>query len=133
MSGMTQTFEVTLPASLHAPSMARDALRRSWPGGRRTDRGSDAELLVSELVTNCVRHAGLAEGRQISFVLALAPEHLRVEVIDVGRGFSRLTSTGADRDSASGWGLLLVERLSDDWGMSRSAEGETTVWFEMRL
>jgi len=113
--------------------MARDALWRSWPDGRRTGRGSDAELLVSELVTNCVRHARLPAGRPISFVLAVAPEHLRVEVIDAGQGFSRLTSTGADGEGASGWGLLLVEQLADDWGVSRGATGETTVWFEMRL
>gem|GEM_PF-6774529 len=54
-------------------------------------------------------------------------------MIDAGQGFSRLTSTGADGEGASGWGLLLVEQLADDWGVSRGATGETTVWFEMRL
>lgn len=94
---------------------------------------SDAELLISELVANCVRHAGLPSGEEISLAIYLDEFRLRVEVADNGRGFSELGTTGAEDGGASGWGLLLVQRLADDWGVETDPGVGTTVWFEMPL
>jgi anti-sigma regulatory factor (Ser/Thr protein kinase) len=132
MSEMDRTLELTLPATAQAPSMARSAFRQSLPRGHQSDRSADAELLVSELVTNCVLHADPPAGDPISFVLGVEAERLRVEVSDGGKGFSP-TSTSHDGVSGSGWGLRLVDQLADDWGVDRGPKGGTTVWFEMRL
>ena len=95
----------------------------------------NAELLVSELVTNSVRHAGLPADAGIEFSLRASAEVLMVEVADAGRGFgdeapTRLsTKPGAAR--SSGWGLFLVDRIADRWGAVQM-DGETRVWFELR-
>ena len=95
----------------------------------------NAELLVSELVTNSVRHAGLPEEASIEFSVRASSEVLMVEVADAGRGFDenspprpRVVSGVAE---PSGWGLFLVDRISDRWGAVQ-VEGETRVWFELR-
>jgi anti-sigma regulatory factor (Ser/Thr protein kinase) len=88
----------------------------------------DLRLLVSELVTNSVRHAGLGEAQTIELKVKLLPEAVRVEVNDQGTGFQP-TPRSAQGDDQSGWGLYLVSRLSDRWGVT--SDGVTRVWFEL--
>ncbi|MEA2581386.1 MAG: hypothetical protein QOE83_2278 [Actinomycetota bacterium] len=135
MSDMNRTLELTLPATAEAPSMARNAFWRSLPGEQRPSvRSADAELLVSELVTNSVLHVGPPTGGElISFVLGVDAKRVRVEVSDAGQGIMAPISKGGPHDAESGWGLRLVDQLADDWGVDRSPKGGTTVWFEMRL
>jgi anti-sigma regulatory factor (Ser/Thr protein kinase) len=95
----------------------------------------NAELLVSELVTNSVRHAGLPSEASIEFSVRASAEVFMVEVADAGQGFDHDSPTrpravaGAER--ASGWGLFLVDRIADRWGAVQ-VDGETRVWFELR-
>jgi anti-sigma regulatory factor (Ser/Thr protein kinase) len=88
----------------------------------------DLRLLVSELVTNSVRHAGLAQSQAIQLKVKLLPETVRVEVNDQGSGFQPTPRT-AQSDDQSGWGLYLVSRLADRWGVT--SDGATRVWFEL--
>jgi len=88
----------------------------------------DLRLLVSELVTNSVRHAGLTEGQTIELKVKLRPDNVRVEVNDQGAGFEPMPRSARGGDE-SGWGLYLVSRLSDRWGVS--SDGVTRVWFEL--
>jgi anti-sigma regulatory factor (Ser/Thr protein kinase) len=88
----------------------------------------DLRLLVSELVTNSVRHAGLAQSQAIELKVKLLPETVRVEVNDQGSGFQPTPRT-AQSDDQSGWGLYLVSRLADRWGVT--SDGATRVWFEL--
>lgn len=113
--------------------MARHAVAGLAP---YLDRGvsENAELLVSELVTNSVRHAGLPEDASIEFSVRASAEVLMVEVADAGHGFDH---TAAVRPRAlvgtgdtSGWGLFLVDRIADRWGAVQT-DGETRVWFEL--
>jgi anti-sigma regulatory factor (Ser/Thr protein kinase) len=94
----------------------------------------NAELLVSELVTNSVRHAGLPSEASIEFTVRASAEVLMVEVADAGQGFNHTTPTRprvvAGSASASGWGLFLVDRIADRWG-AVEVDGETRVWFEL--
>jgi integral membrane sensor domain MASE1/anti-sigma regulatory factor (Ser/Thr protein kinase) len=91
----------------------------------------DLRLLVSELVTNCVRHARLSPDSRIGLRVERSDRMLRVEVTDPGPGFEP-EITEPDRGAAGGWGLFLTERLADRWGVDR--EGEMTrVWLEMDL
>ena len=85
-------------------------------------------VLVSELVTNSVLHGGVEEGERIELSLAWSPERLRIEVLDHGPGFG---ASLASSDREGGWGLQLVERLADRWGVTRT--DATIVWFEMAL
>jgi anti-sigma regulatory factor (Ser/Thr protein kinase) len=123
-----------LPASPLAASVARHAVAglRPYLDPQVTE---NAELLVTELVTNSVRHAGLPAEASIEFSLRASAEVLMVEVADAGRGFEADSpsrrSTVAGTPRSSGWGLFLVDRIADRWGAVQM-DGETRVWFELR-
>jgi anti-sigma regulatory factor (Ser/Thr protein kinase) len=91
-------------------------------------RLEDAQLLVSELVTNAIRHAGLEHDDVIRLIVVTGDRALRIEVCDPGQGFE-VTEPAPDPARPSGWGLYLVRELSDRWGVERDAE--TRVWFEL--
>ena len=94
----------------------------------------NAQLLVSELVTNSVRHGGLPADASVEFSVRASAETLMVEVADAGRGFNgtlSLPRVAAGTASPSGWGLFLVEQIADRWGAVQQ-DGETRVWFELR-
>jgi anti-sigma regulatory factor (Ser/Thr protein kinase) len=89
-------------------------------------RRSDLELVVTEVVSNAVRHGG-AEG---AVRLAATPkaEYLCVQVTDNGPGLvPRPGAIGADQDG--GFGLFIVEQLTRRWGVTRE-NLQTRVWFE---
>jgi serine/threonine-protein kinase RsbW len=122
------TLDLELGSSLDAAAEARRALDR-FGDALPERRMRDVRLLVSELVTNAVRHAGLVSGDPIRLVIEADDGVLRVEVHDGGRGFERRPPK-PDPARASGWGLFLVEQLADRWGMEGAAPG-TRVWFEV--
>jgi anti-sigma regulatory factor (Ser/Thr protein kinase) len=119
--------ERELPVAPEAASVARhalDGLSDAVPDGRMRD----VRLLVSELVTNAVRHANLAAGDVINLIIDVADTVLRVEVHDPGGGFVP-SAPSPDPARPSGWGLYLVAELADRWGVDSDAE--TLVWFEL--
>jgi anti-sigma regulatory factor (Ser/Thr protein kinase) len=118
------TIDVELPSTPAAPARARGALDQI-ADRLSAERMRDVRLLVSELVTNAVRHA---DGEAVRLVVALTGGTLRIEVHDPGRGFE-LKPPPDDPLRASGWGLVLVEELADRWGVDHSPR--TRVWFEM--
>jgi anti-sigma regulatory factor (Ser/Thr protein kinase) len=90
----------------------------------------DVRLLVSELVTNSVRHADSNEGDHVELEVSIEQDTLHVQVADTGPGFEPRPRR-AERTKAGGWGLYLVEKLSDRWGVARNSL--TRVWFEIDL
>lgn len=89
---------------------------------RLEPRYDDVLLIVSELVTNSVRHS---KSEDIDLRVASHDGQIRVEVSDEGPGFTRESPRG------EGMGLDLVEKLADRWGL---ASGERfTVWAELSL
>jgi anti-sigma regulatory factor (Ser/Thr protein kinase) len=88
----------------------------------------DMRLLVSELVTNSIRHAEGDTTGTVGLHVHVDGHKLRVEVTDAGDGFEPSPRT-ADQSKASGWGLYLVDRLADRWGVMRNSL--THVWFEI--
>ena len=113
----------------NGPYAAREARQRvSALGTQLPERVlSDVTLLVSELVTNSFRHAGLTEGDAIRLVVQLDSGKLRIEVVDPGTtGRPSIKGSAAE----GGWGLQIVEQLADRWGTEKTAGG-TTVWFEL--
>ena len=124
---MTPRLRLTLTPGVHAAGMARRALER-LDEDLDPQRREDLRLLVTELVTNAVRHADAPAEEQVVLEVAVSDDRVRVEVCDAGEGFDRAPHRPRD-DAASGWGLHLVERLSDEWGIARGTG--TCVWFEM--
>ena len=124
VAGRGDTIDVEFESSPSAPARARGALDEI-EDQLSPERMRDVRLLVSELVTNAVRHAG---GEAVRLVVALTGTLLRIEVHDPGRGFE-LRPPSDDPLRASGWGLVLVEELADRWGIDHHPR--TRVWFEM--
>lgn len=100
---------------------------RSW--GVAEESRSDAELLVSELFTNAVRHT---DSEKVGCRLWMIGVRLRLEVIDEGGRHMLPSPRQADMDGEGGRGLLLVSVLADEWGF-RPAEHDSghTVWAEL--
>jgi anti-sigma regulatory factor (Ser/Thr protein kinase) len=120
-------FDVRLSAERDAAVRARAALDvvRERLSQAAYD---DARLMVSEIVTNSLRHAGLAPEQSIRVRAHLRGRRLRVEVVDGGSGFDPVRrGDGAAEDT--GWGLYIVEQLATDWGVT--TDGATKVWFEV--
>jgi anti-sigma regulatory factor (Ser/Thr protein kinase) len=113
----------TFHSDSQAPGSARRALR-SLNGSIDADLAEDVRLLVSELVTNSLRHTG---SDSIDLQVWRSDEVVRVDVSDRGAGFD---VDGPPRPGrASGWGLFMVDRLADRWGVETN--GSTRVWFEL--
>ncbi len=120
-------ISLELTADSDAAAFARRALVERDGSIPPTIR-EDVLLLMTELVTNAVRHAGVGPERSLSVEIRWRPGRVYVEVIDPG-------TTPFDRpgepSSQGGFGLMLVEEIADRWGVDRTASG-TTVWFELR-
>lgn len=86
-------------------------------------------LIAAELVANAVRH-GHVPGRDFHLRLAASPTRLRIDVTDTRTEKRPARGTRPDSGGAeSGRGLVLVEALAADWGVSpRSAAPGKTVW-----
>jgi anti-sigma regulatory factor (Ser/Thr protein kinase) len=89
-----------------------------------------AELLVSELVTNAIRHGG---GLDVAVSVELLPgERVCIGVTDTGHGSPVLRSPTVTDEH--GRGLHLVGLLADRWGVRRDRAGQAkTVWFELAV
>ncbi|HSP39017.1 MAG TPA: ATP-binding protein [Frankiaceae bacterium] len=114
---------LALPSSLRSPALARalvaEALRNC-----PTDVVDTALLLVSEVVTNAVRHAvgsPLIIGVETEPVLMVSVEDASPEPP---------VHDDAALDAESGRGLGLVDALATTWGWHRSSPGKV-VWFEL--
>jgi anti-sigma regulatory factor (Ser/Thr protein kinase) len=118
--------ERRLPATPEAAAEARSALD-DLGDAVPDSRLRDVRLLVSEVVTNAVRHANLAAGDVIELVVEVQRRTLRVEVHDPGGGVVPSTPS-PDPTRPSGWGLYLVAELADRWGVD--SDETTLVWFE---
>lgn len=117
-------FRKRMPNSDLAPMAARAALTATALGIPAPVL-EDATLLISELVTNSVKHTS---GEWIEVVVAVDATRLRVDVTDPSTKPIRPRTPDAD----GGWGLTLVAALAHRWGVERRADGKT-VWVELDL
>ena len=86
----------------------------------------DAALVLSELLSNAIRHARPLPGRTIRVAWALSDGSLRVSVSDGGSP-TRPRAGHPSPSSLGGRGLAIVEHLASTWGI-RAGDGEITVW-----
>jgi anti-sigma regulatory factor (Ser/Thr protein kinase) len=127
---MQKILDIALPPEAGAAGAARRAIDGRAEFRDLPQVAFDVRLLVSELVANSVRHAGLAESQTVRLVVEFAPGRLRCEIRDAGPGFSARTLPDGG-SGEGGWGLHLVDRLTDRWGVEQGAG--TLVWFEIDL
>jgi anti-sigma regulatory factor (Ser/Thr protein kinase) len=90
----------------------------------------NVQLVVSELVTNGVRHGGSVG--PVWVLLVVKRDVVRLEVVDTGQGFDRgaVLQTPLDPAAVSGRGLHLVDAVADRWGIL--FDGRTKVWAEFQ-
>ncbi len=84
-------------------------------------------LLVTELVSNSVRHA---RSDIVVLKVLVGRSAVLTEVTDEGPGFDPGDKRPPGTDE-SGWGLFLVERLAHRWGVVQQDDASTRVWFEL--
>jgi anti-sigma regulatory factor (Ser/Thr protein kinase) len=88
-------------------------------------------LLVTELITNAVRHGNAADGTRILVELKIVDDDLvRVDVVNEGHAFEPTPGERRPADAEGGLGLALVDRLAERWGVE--GDGVTKVWLELR-
>jgi anti-sigma regulatory factor (Ser/Thr protein kinase) len=93
------------------------------------DKLEDLRLVVSELVANSILHAGLSPDERISLSVSVSGGTVRGRVCDPGPGFEVPSEPRPRADLSGGWGLPIVERLSDRWGVEQN--NRVCVWFEI--
>jgi anti-sigma regulatory factor (Ser/Thr protein kinase) len=103
-------------------SAARRFIRESLVG-EEPELLEAAELLTSELASNCVRHAN-----SDFEVVIRSRDPIRIEVRDHGGGEPEVLSPTPEEPT--GRGLLIVDAMSDRWGVIPGRKGKT-VWFAL--
>ena len=117
---------MTLPAVSHSVRLSRHATRAALIAWQLAHVDEVAALLVSELVTNAVRHA---KGIDVVTVnLHAGRTWLRIEVQDTDRQWPQPRIP--DRHDESGFGFILVDALASNWGV-RETEAGKAVWAEL--
>ena len=119
-------LQVTLPAGDGAVRLARRVTRDVLARWRLAHVEETAILLVSELVTNAVRHA--RNTYAIGLDLEIGETWLRIEVQDADPRWPQPRTPG--RFDESGFGLVLVDALAGKWGVRETATGKA-VWAEL--
>jgi PAS domain S-box-containing protein len=117
-----------LAGDLSAPKLARNLVAAELSSVFDPDDLYDVRVLVSELVTNAIRHGGADEVRPLRIELSVDDERVRIEVWDPGEGFAR-PETPKARPEGGGHGLLMVQAIASRWDVERG-DG-TCVWFEL--
>lgn len=131
MSARAVTDRLSLRVALEpdAAGAARHALGGLPALGRDPDACEQAALVVSELITNVLMHSGLPHTAPIELIAIDRGDVVRVELHDASDGFDP-DLVRRDPDTIGGWGLILVEQLTDRWGVD-VLPGDTCCWFEL--
>jgi anti-sigma regulatory factor (Ser/Thr protein kinase) len=117
---------LAVPFSRGAARAARSELSRTLRERRiRQSVIDDAVVVVSELVTNAVRHATPGPDGQVGVEWALDSSRLWLRVTDGGRGRSGPRVQHAD--AVGGRGLSIVAALADAWDFERHESGTTVT------
>jgi anti-sigma regulatory factor (Ser/Thr protein kinase) len=127
-NGAAQSLVFELPARPAAGYVARHALlahRAVLPSSVL----DDVLLLVTELVSNAVRHAKAGADQVVRVELRHRARTVRVAVFDEGIGF-KAEAPRVRSDQTGGWGLFLLDRIADRWAITSTASG-TCAWFEI--
>ena len=125
--GYSSGLCVQLPGRPEASLAARAFVRCALAGRLSADQVATAQLLVSELVTNAIQHAGTA----LTVHIARTPGMLRLAVSDGAAHQHPRRSTRAV-DAERGRGLCLIQALAANWGVLEAPDGKQ-VWCALPL
>ena len=120
---------VATPRAVQSARRAIDCLADWMP----PDRLADLHVVVSELVTNSVRHAGLEPSSAVGIDVVVEPGTVRGCVTDPGAGFDPAAVPPPTPGQGGGWGLHIVGRIAREWRVERPPPGGVTVRFELAL
>ena len=124
------SVRLSFAPDLDAPAAARRALD-GFRGQLEEDVIERSALVVTEVVTNSVTHAGLTAAQSIDLNVQVSPGCLRIEVTDEGTaGFDPVVSLPYPGQN-SGRGFWMVDQLTDRWGVD--FPHSTRVWCEFDL
>ena len=126
---MTAGSEFILRGGTEAAWGARRAIAENYPT-LPDSLLEDLSLLVTELVTNAVRHGGATADCAIQIEIQRRGDCIRVDVVDPGTDFDPPAAGSNGNSGGGGWGLVLVDRISARWGVHRLSSGKC-VWFEL--
>jgi serine/threonine-protein kinase RsbW len=119
---------MTLPAEDHSVRLARNAAHVVLGAWRLAHMQETAVLIVSELVTNAVRHA--RETDVVDVDLHATRTCLRIEIQDCDRQWPQPRIPGGFEES--GFGFVLVDALAAKWGVRETTTGKA-VWAELDI
>lgn len=124
----THEIRLSVPAEPTSLAVVRRAVQglEDVCGVDMTDR---LAVVLSELVTNAIRHGGISSEDKVEVDVVAGPDEARGAVVDPGIGFDphQLSRRPVDE---GGLGLRIVDRCSKRWGVTRR-QGMTEVWFEL--
>jgi anti-sigma regulatory factor (Ser/Thr protein kinase) len=120
------TLELKLPPEAGSVAEARTRICDAMAPDLADREVETLRLLVSEVVTNAIRHGGAGEPLELQ---ARWNSEVRVQVCDHGDGFTPAPRVGK-LEEPGGFGLYLVGRLAERWGVE--TDDGTTVWFVLR-
>jgi anti-sigma regulatory factor (Ser/Thr protein kinase) len=126
----SEPAEAAIPIGAQAPRVARSVVAEWLADHVAPSVLETALLLVSELVSNSVRHSGVPEGEAVVVRVELWRDGFRLEVEDRGRD-GVIAPRPPDVLRGGGMGLQMVQTLSERWGVVRAAEGPTCVWAQL--
>ncbi|MEU5282512.1 ATP-binding protein [Streptomyces sp. NPDC020755] len=130
VAGRMPAYTDTLPRVAESVHRARRLVRLALDVWGLTDVQDDAELVVSELLTNAVLHARRGDSVRVT-VTRLGEGRVRVAVVDLSKG--RPVPRDAGSDQESGRGLEIVKTLSGgQWGVDLLPWGKR-VWATLGL
>jgi anti-sigma regulatory factor (Ser/Thr protein kinase) len=120
---------VTLMLDVEAPACARSLVASCLRDRVAQSALESAQLLMSELVSNSLKHSG-SGGDEVVVSVELTADWLRVGVLDSGAD-SVIPVRPADNEMGAGFGVTLVRMLSERWGVEHLAGGGTQVWAQL--
>ncbi|MFE6591130.1 ATP-binding protein [Streptomyces sp. NPDC057781] len=125
----TRPWSLPFLADAEQVSSLRRALRMHLEYWGLHELRDAAELCASELVANVIRHVGA--GTPSTLVASLNGSNLRIEIHDPdARALPTLACTGPDAEE--GRGMVLVDAISDRWGVELTGDRKVT-WCEFRM
>jgi len=127
-TGARGALEAPLGLDARAPAAARIVVADCLRGRVAASALANAQLVMSELVTNSVCHSGAAADGTVR--VRLTGTMIGLEVEDRGRG-GVIAPRSPDLESGGGFGLNIVQALSERWGLERVVAGGTRVWAQL--
>ena len=129
----TESFTtLALPRDLGTPAQGRRLLESALDALPGTVL-ADAQLLLTEVLSNAILHGSAGDGARLDVSVEADEFIVRVTVTDRSPQFPRPAIHPPDPMAASGWGLYLLERLADQWGVEDGPDGGSAVWFELSV